>query len=102
MPKDETKQISPDVVNHTPKAVPAELGMAGLAEEIRLRAYALYEARGGEPGHELADWVQAENEVLERAFQAADQILIAGPAPGPGLPVPLDIAGLASGTETPP
>lgn len=102
MPKVETNQINPDEVNHTAKAVPAELGMAGLTEEIRLRAYALYEARGGEPGHELADWVQAEHEVLERAFQAEDRILIAGPAPGPGVPVPLDIAGLASGMETPP
>lgn len=102
MAKDETTQISPDTVNHPPKAVPVGLGMAGLAEEIRLRAYALYEARGGQPDQELADWIQAENEVLERAFQATDQVLIPGPGPGPGLPVPLDLAAVATGTETPP
>ena len=32
-------------------------------EEIRLRAYELFEARGGEEGRELEDWLQAEEEV---------------------------------------
>ncbi len=35
-----------------------------LEEQIRLRAYALYEARGREDGHELDDWLQAEAEIL--------------------------------------
>jgi len=35
-------------------------------EEIRLRAYELYLKRGGLPGTELDDWLQAERE-LERA-----------------------------------
>ena len=32
--------------------------------EISLRAHELYERRGGEPGRDFQDWVQAENEVL--------------------------------------
>ena len=34
-----------------------------LEERIRLRAHELYEARGGEDGHELEDWLRAEDEV---------------------------------------
>jgi Protein of unknown function (DUF2934) len=41
--------------NHTPSR-----------EEIRLRAYEIYLERGGLPGSELNDWLQAERE-LERA-----------------------------------
>jgi hypothetical protein len=41
--------------NHTPSR-----------EEIRLRAYEIYLERGGVPGNELDDWLQAERE-LERA-----------------------------------
>ncbi len=32
--------------------------------KISLRAYEIYLSRGGEPGHEMEDWLQAENEVL--------------------------------------
>jgi hypothetical protein len=35
-----------------------------LEKQIRLRAYALYESRGGEDGHDLDDWLQAEAEIL--------------------------------------
>ncbi len=41
--------------NHTPSR-----------EEIRPRAYEIYLERGGLPGNELDDWLQAERE-LERA-----------------------------------
>lgn len=33
-------------------------------EQIRCRAYELYEQRGKAPGCELEDWLQAESEVL--------------------------------------
>jgi hypothetical protein len=33
-------------------------------EEIERRAYELYLARGGTPGHELEDWLRAEHELL--------------------------------------
>ena len=35
-------------------------------EQIAQRAYELYEARGGEPGHEIQDWLEAEQEVNNR------------------------------------
>lgn len=39
-------------------------------EQIRRRAYELYEARGREDGHELDDWLQAEAEILGREQKA--------------------------------
>jgi hypothetical protein len=36
-------------------------------ELIRARAYAIYQARGGQPGAELEDWLTAKTE-LEREF----------------------------------
>ena len=35
-------------------------------QEIRNRAYELYMLRGGQPGYELEDWLQAEQEILEQ------------------------------------
>ena len=32
-------------------------------QEIRVRAYEIYLKRGGQPGHELEDWLQAEREL---------------------------------------
>lgn len=37
-----------------------------LQEEIRVRAYELYEHRGRQDGHELDDWLQSESEVLTK------------------------------------
>ncbi len=34
-----------------------------IEEEIRRRAYQLYELRGREDGHDLDDWLRAEDEV---------------------------------------
>jgi hypothetical protein len=42
-----------------------------LEEEIRRRAYELFEQRGGAPGGEQEDWLRAENEVLARYQQTA-------------------------------
>jgi hypothetical protein len=38
-----------------------------LQEEIRIRAYELYEQRGTKDGHDLDDWLQAESEVNQAA-----------------------------------
>ncbi len=40
-------------------------------EQIRYRAYELYEARGAEPGHELDDWLRAEDEVRRKVRTTA-------------------------------
>lgn len=38
-----------------------------LDENIRSRAYELYEERGREEGHDLDDWLRAEEEVTRKA-----------------------------------
>lgn len=38
---------------------------APAAEQIRQRAYEIHQARGGGPGHELDDWLQAEQELKQ-------------------------------------
>jgi hypothetical protein len=43
---------------------PATESHPNLEEEIRRRAYELYEARGCEAGHDLDDWRRAEEEVV--------------------------------------
>ncbi len=42
-----------------------------LHEEIRCRAYELYEQRGREDGHDMEDWLRAEAEVTRSAVRAA-------------------------------
>ena len=41
-----------------------------LQEQIRCRAYELYEQRGGVEGHDLEDWLQAEFELTQSKAQA--------------------------------
>jgi DUF2934 family protein len=55
----QTKQAAKDTA-----AAPARA--LSLEEEMRVRAYEIFEQRGGEPGRELDDWLQAETEVLAR------------------------------------
>ena len=40
-------------------------------EQVRRRAYELYEQRGKESGHDLEDWLQAESEFVQRKAKAA-------------------------------
>ena len=47
-------------------AIAVEEPMHGLEDEIRIRAYELYEKRGGAPGDEKQDWLLAEKEVIRR------------------------------------
>ena len=35
-------------------------------EEIARRAYERFEGRGREPGHDVEDWLQAENDLRQR------------------------------------
>src|SRR5437660_12274311 len=50
-----------------------QVATAGLRieEEIRQRAYELFEARGGQDGYELEDWLHAEEEITGRKSDAA-------------------------------
>jgi hypothetical protein len=47
-------------------------------EEIRLRAYEIYLERGGLPGNELEDWLQAERELQHAAPPKGQQFMVAG------------------------
>ena len=42
-----------------------------LENQIRQRAYELYEARGCEDGHDLDDWLRAEAEIMGTNIEAA-------------------------------
>jgi len=42
-----------------------------LYEKIAQRAYELFERRGGEWGHDMEDWLEAERAVREEASQRA-------------------------------
>ena len=43
---------------------------SNLADQIRRRAYELYEERGREEGREVEDWLRAEAEVKSRKVRA--------------------------------
>jgi len=60
MAKDPTKKQSAAVVANP-----------SLEEKIRLRAYALYEERGREDGHDIDDWLRAEAELTAKAVGTA-------------------------------
>ena len=40
-------------------------------EQIRRRAYEIYETRGREEGHDLEDWLRAEQEVASKESRKA-------------------------------
>ena len=40
------------------------IDLTDMEEQIRQRAYELYEARGREGGHDEEDWLRAEAEIL--------------------------------------
>jgi hypothetical protein len=50
----------------SPSLASQEQPIAGLEDEIRRRAYELYEQRGREDGRDLEDWLLAEEEVAQR------------------------------------
>ena len=45
------------------EAVTTSTGDCPVLDEIRIRAYEIYMERGGQPGHDLNDWIQAEREL---------------------------------------
>jgi len=50
----------------TPKSEPQDL-----EQQIRLRAYQLYEERGREEGHEIEDWLRAQAEMTNKKYRTA-------------------------------
>jgi hypothetical protein len=39
-------------------------------EQIRIRAHEIYLERGGQPGHDLDDWIQAERDLEPKVWPA--------------------------------
>ena len=60
-----------DATKKKPAKVTREPHELELEQEIRLRAYELYEARGGQDGYELYDWLRAEEEIRQKRFRTA-------------------------------
>jgi hypothetical protein len=60
-----------DATKKQPTTEISELQDFELEYQIRLRAYQLYEARGGEGGHELDDWLRAKEEITIKKFRTA-------------------------------
>jgi DUF2934 family protein len=61
VPTDTTRKSQMKIVAESPN----------LAEQIRRRAFELYEARGREEGGELEDWFRAEAEISRMIAKAA-------------------------------
>jgi hypothetical protein len=62
MPNPPTKKRPTLITSAPPK---------NIEEQIRRRAYEMYEARGREDGHDLEDWFRAESEIKGKAAKAA-------------------------------
>ncbi len=60
MPKNPTKNKTDD-----------RIADPSLEEMIRVRAYALYEERGKQDGHDVEDWLRAEAELTAETARTA-------------------------------
>jgi hypothetical protein len=49
----------------------APISTVDVQEQVRRRAFELYELRGREDGHDLDDWLQAESEIVQQRTKAA-------------------------------
>jgi len=54
-----------------PTSVTSEPQELELEQQIRERAYELYEERGREDGHEQEDWLRAKEEITIKKFRPA-------------------------------
>ena len=61
--------MSIDATKKQPTSVTSD--QQELEHQIRLRAQELYEARGREDGHELDDWLRAEEEITSKKVKTA-------------------------------
>jgi hypothetical protein len=64
-PRKSPANPSQPAINQAPEIIP-ENPRTGIQDEIRRRAYELYEARGRQEGLDREDWTQAEAEILAR------------------------------------
>jgi hypothetical protein len=64
------KQVQPATSPHPTPNLAIIKSASDLQEQIRCRAYELFEQRGRIEGHELHDWLQAESEVAQKKVKA--------------------------------
>lgn len=57
---------SATIASQTTTSVAVMKSASELQDQIRRRAYELYEQRGNNDGHEVSDWLQAESEVAQK------------------------------------
>jgi hypothetical protein len=57
------EEANPMLKSTSPKKAILTVQPRITVEDIRSRAYELFEARGREDGHDLEDWVRAEEEI---------------------------------------
>jgi len=62
---------SAPTARETSTAVTVIKSASELQDQIRRRAYELYEQRGSNDGHEVSDWLQAESEVAQKKKASA-------------------------------
>jgi Protein of unknown function (DUF2934) len=57
---------SASTASQTSTTVAVMKSASELQDQIRRRAYELYEQHGSNDGHEVSDWLQAESEVTQK------------------------------------
>jgi DUF2934 family protein len=62
--------MNPNPPKKPPATVPSEPQEVEVEHQIRLRAHDLYEARGRQDGHEVEDWLRAEEEIMQKKVVA--------------------------------
>jgi hypothetical protein len=60
--------MNPDVTKKPPVTA---MSARQERRQIRLRAYEIYVARGRENGHQLDDWLRAEEEIREKKVRTS-------------------------------
>jgi hypothetical protein len=69
--KAEKEESMPNPTTKKPSVFGRTAAEASSEEEIRIRAYELYEARNRGDGHDVEDWLEAEAEITGRPGRTA-------------------------------
>jgi hypothetical protein len=69
--KNDNNNFNPAAASTLAVEIKKNIVPINLEEEIRSRAYELFEQRAGSPGSDQEDWLRAESEVLGRYQQTA-------------------------------
>jgi len=76
--------------------------MDKVQEQVARRAYELFQARGGEHGYHIADWLQAEKEIMSKQPKASAPVKPAAPVNKPAAPVkPAEVVKPSKPAEAP-